>query len=591
MKIRNKLLFWITLVVTLTIAWLGYVSLSYIDRIVFDQTRSLMRLASKQSATEIDNWFAARHVLLTAIATDFENEQYAPANPKIMAKLNSLQNRFPNYFEYIFIGFENKSMYTTRPAPLPPGYDPTARPWFIAANKRRAFAITEPYPDRLTGGLVATMAMPVNTPTAGVLGIDVSLADMAALCKQAIFHASAEALLLTQNNTVLYATSDALGKAGEPLGELDYAPLKKDDLANVSRYYYQMERANTKYVVFISPIPAANWSIAVVLPISVLFAEQQNLTDQILYIAIVVFLIVIVIIYWIINKITRPLAGLAATAQRLEAGDLNVRFQASESYEATYLADSLERMKTRLLGTLEEKDNLLEETIAQNQEIHALYNQMKALNADFANANRELGSLYTQTIFALSEAIEAKDSNTHGHSSRVLIFCELTGITLGWNQQTMEQLRYAAILHDIGKIGISEEILNKTTALTSEEFNAVKTHPVLGARIIHNIPHLEQASTAILQHHEYFSGHGYPTGLSGEEISPLAKILAISDAYDAMTSGRPYRPALTEAEAYDELQKCAGSQFDPEIVKVFCEAIPALAEVEQQRFACNAEPV
>ena len=204
-------------------------------------------------------------------------------------------------------------------------------------------------------------------------------------------------------------------------------------------------------------------------------------------------------------------------------------------------------------------------------------------DADFAETNREFGSLYTQTIFALSDAIEAKDSNTHGHSSRVLIFCELTGIALGWNQQTMEQLRYAAILHDIGKIGIPEELLNKSTALTSEEFDVVKNHPVLGARIIHNIPHLEQASTAILQHHEYYSGHGYPAGLSGEEISPLAKILAISDAYDAMTSGRPYRPALTESEAYDELHKCAGSQFDPEIIKVFCEAIPALAEVAEKR--------
>ena len=587
MKIRNKLLFGITMVVTLTIAWLGYVSLSYVDRIVFDQTRSLMRLASKQSATEIDKWFAARHLLLTAIATDFETEQYKPTNHNFLTKFHSLQHRFPSYFEYIFIGFENKSMHTTRPAPLPPEYDPTARPWFIAAQKQRTFVITEPYPDRLTGGLVATMAMPVNTPIAGVIGIDVSLADMAALCKQAIFHASAEALLLTHNNTVLYSTSDALGKPGTFLGELDFGPLKKDDFANVSRYYYQLERSNTKYVVFISPIPAANWSIAVALPVSVLFAEQQSLIDQILYIACVSYLIVIIMIYWIISKITRPLAGLAATAQQLEAGDMNVRFNASGSYEARYLAESLDRMKIRLLGTLAEKDNLLEKLTGQNQEIHALYNQMKALNADFAETNRELGSLYTQTIFALSDAIEAKDSNTHGHSSRVLIFCELTGIALGWNQQTMEQLRYAAILHDIGKIGIPEELLNKATALTSEEFDVVKNHPVLGARIIHNIPHLEQASTAILQHHEYYSGHGYPAGLSGEEISPLAKILAISDAYDAMTSGRPYRPALTESEAYDELHKCAGSQFDPEIIKVFCEAIPALAEVAATRAGVN----
>jgi HD-GYP domain-containing protein (c-di-GMP phosphodiesterase class II) len=590
MKIRNKLSVWITLVVTLTIVWLGYVSLSYIDRIMFDQTSSLMRLAAKQSATEIDKWFAMRQVLLTSLATDFETEQYEPANPKFLTKLTSMQNRVSSYFEYIFIGFEDRTMYTTRPTPLPPGYDPTTRPWFITAQKQREFVLTEPYPDRLTGGLVTTMALPVNTPVKGVLGIDVSLADMAALCKPAIFHASAEALLLTRNNTILYSTSDALGKTGESLAELDYAPLKKDDIANVSRYYYQMERANIKYVVFISSIPAAHWSIAVVLPTSVLFAEQQNLIDQILYIAIIVFAVVITIIFWIISKITRPLAGLAATAQQLEAGDQTVRFQAGESYEATYLADSLDRMKTKLLGTIEEKDNLLEETIAQNQEIHALYNQMKALNTDFADANRELGLLYTQTIYALSDAIEAKDVSTHGHSSRVLLCCELTGIALGWDQQTMKHLRYAAILHDIGKIGIPEELLNKTSRLTAEEYQMIKLHPALGAKILQNIPHLEQSCAAILQHHEHFSGSGYPRGLAGCDISPLAKVLSISDAYDAMTSTRPYRQALTIGQAYDELQKCAGSQFDPQIVKVFCEAIPELAEEAATRAGGNVEP-
>jgi putative nucleotidyltransferase with HDIG domain len=216
---------------------------------------------------------------------------------------------------------------------------------------------------------------------------------------------------------------------------------------------------------------------------------------------------------------------------------------------------------------------------------------MKALNADFVNANRELGLLYTQTIYALSDAIEAKDSSTHGHSSRVLLCCELMGITLGWDPKTMEHLRYAAILHDIGKIGIPEELLNKPSGLTAEEYDVVKMHPALGAKILQNIPHLEQVSEAILQHHEHFSGTGYPRGLSGQDISPLAKVLSISDAFDAMTSARPYRSALTIDQAYDELHKCAGSQFDPEIVKVFCEAIPALAEVEQQRLAGNAEPV
>jgi putative nucleotidyltransferase with HDIG domain len=583
MKLRNKLLFWMMLVVMLTIAWLGYISLTYIDRIVFDQTRTSMRLAAKQSATEIDKWFETRRVLLTTIATDIETEQYQPDDPRLLAKLKSLQGRLSNYFGYIYIGFENKSMHSTRVAPLTPGFDPTARPWFAAAINKKGFVVTEPYPDRLLGNLVATMAIPVNTPTSGVLGIDVSLTDMMALSKQAVFHSEADAVLVTQNNTILFSTNERLGKPGQPLGKIEYGPLENDILSK--RTYYQFERDNVKHIVFLTPIPAANWAIAVALPVSVLFAEQQNLIDRLIHTALVAFIFVVIVIYWIINKVTRPLAGLAATAQKLESGDLNVRFQADESYEATHLADSLDKMRSRLLGTLAEKDGLLEETTAQNTEISALYSQMKALNDDLSKANRDMGFLYTQTIYALSNAIEAKDSYTHGHSSRVLLCAEIMGITLGWDLKTMEQLRYAAILHDIGKIGIPEEILNKPDQLTAEEYEMVKKHPALGAQILQNIPHLEEAGKAILEHHEYFSGGGYPHGIAGPAISPLAKILAISDAYDAMTSGRPYRPALSIEATYDELQRCGGSQFDPDIVKIFCEAIPALAEVAAKRRA------
>lgn len=570
----------------LTIAWLGYVSLSYIDRIVFDQTRASMRLAAKQSATEIDTWFESRRVLLTAVATDFETEQYQPDDPRVLAKLFLLQRRFSSYFEYIFIGFDNKTIRSTLLKPLPPEFDPTTRPWFAAAHNQQDFVVTDPYPDRLLGTLVATMAMPVKTPIPGVIGIDVSLDDMMALSKKAVFHAEAETILLTQNNTIVYSTSERFGKPGQPLGKIDYGPLENDVLSK--RPYYQIERDSVKHIVFLTPIPAAKWAIAVVLPVSVLFAEQQSLIDQMFQTALVAFILVVIVIYWIINKITRPLAGLAATAQKLEFGDMNVRFQADESYEAIHLADSLDKMRSRLLGTLADKDSLLEETTAQNAEILALYSQMKALNDDLSKANRDMGFLYTQTIYALSNAIEAKDPYTHGHSSRVLLCAEIMGITLGWDLKTMEQLRYAAILHDIGKIGIPEEILNKPGRLTAEEYELVKAHPAMGARILQGIPRLEEASTAILEHHEHFSGGGYPHGIAGLDISPLAKILSIADAYDAMTSGRPYRPALSIEATYDELQKCAGSQFDPAIVKIFIESIPDLAEVAAKRLSIQS---
>ena len=587
MKLRNKLLLWITGVIILATTWLGYVSIAFVERVVFDQTIKTMQIATRHSAAEIDKWFETRQVLLTAIATDIETEKYETDDPKFSTMFRSLTARFPNYFNYIFIGFDNKQILSTRSTPFPPGFDPTTRPWFKEAKEKQGFIITDPYPDRLTGTLVSTIAVAVATPTPGVLGVDINANDLMALSQKAMFHPEAEVFILSPDNTVLYSTNETLESIGQPLGAITYAPVPlytrgaKDD----AQSFFQSERANTKYTVLFSPIPSTRWNIAVAIPTSVLYSEQHDLLGRIVAIALSALLIVCAIIYWIINKLTRPLAQLASTAKQLEAGDMNVRFHAGESFEAIFLAESLDKMRTSLLGTIEEKDSLLEETTAQNQENEQLCSKLETLNETLSAAYREQRVLYTQTIQALSDSIETKDRYTYGHSSRVLLYSEIVGITLGWDLKTMEHLRYAAILHDIGKIGIPEEILNKTTYLTPDEFDAVKTHPLLGAKILHNIPHLEEVSQAILQHHEHFDGTGYPTGIAGADISPLARVLSVADAYDAMISARPYRPASTIEEAYEELCACAGHQFDPDIVKVFCEAIPDLEDIFKRKKA------
>jgi len=581
MKLRNKLLLWITGVVILSVSWLGYVSLALVERIVFDQTTATMQIATRQSAAEIENWFEIRKALLTVFAADFERGKYQTDDPRLSPTIQSHAARFPMYFDYVFIGFDNKKMVSTRSTPLAPGYDPTTRPWYSKTRKNQAFTVTEPYPDRLTGALVTTIAIPVATPTPGVLGFDINLTDLMALSKKAMFRSEAEVFLISPNNTVLYSTNENLAVRGQPVGKIEYKPLPlytrsgDDD----QRSFYHIERAGISYTVLFSPVPSTHWNIAVAIPTSILYAEQHNLIARTLAITLSALLIIFTIIYWIINKITRPLALLASTAQKLEEGDMNLRFHASESFEAVQLAESLDKMRTSLLGSIEEKDSLLEETIAQNEENKSLCSKLEALNETLSAAYREQSLLYTQTIQALSDSVETKDRYTYGHSSRVLLYSEIVGITLGWDRKTMEHLRYAAILHDIGKIGIPEEILNKPTRLTQEEFDAIKMHPALGAKILHNIPHLKEVSEAILQHHEHFDGNGYPNGIAGEDISPIARVLSVADSYDAMITVRPYRPAATIKMAYEELCACAGHQFDPEIVKVFCEAIPDLEDI------------
>ncbi len=166
-------------------------------------------------------------------------------------------------------------------------------------------------------------------------------------------------------------------------------------------------------------------------------------------------------------------------------------------------------------------------------------------------------------------AIDAKDRYTHGHSKRVSDVSIMIGRELKLSKEAEELLQYASDLHDIGKIGISEVIISKEGKLTVDEYEIIKTHPLVGETIIEPVPFLQDAKPVIRHHHERYDGYGYPDGLKGEEIPLLARIIHIADAYDAMTSDRPYRRALSHALAVQEIKKHSGSQFDPKVVEAF----------------------
>lgn len=177
-----------------------------------------------------------------------------------------------------------------------------------------------------------------------------------------------------------------------------------------------------------------------------------------------------------------------------------------------------------------------------------------------------LRKAYTSTIKSLIAAVEAKDPYTRGHSERVAGYAEKIARHLRFSESKIETLRFAALLHDIGKIGISKKILNKTEKLSSAEFAKIKEHPEVGASIIKKIGFLRDTLPAVSYHHEHFNGRGYAGGLSGDDIPMMARILAVADSFDAMTSVRPYRPALSTEEAVSELTRCKGTQFDERMV-------------------------
>jgi len=176
-------------------------------------------------------------------------------------------------------------------------------------------------------------------------------------------------------------------------------------------------------------------------------------------------------------------------------------------------------------------------------------------------------------IYALAATVDAKDHYTYGHSRKVSDYSVAIAEALDLPQDRIATIRAASLLHDIGKVGIPDSILSKEGPLTDEEWEPVKIHPKLGVEILRHIIDLVNCLPAILHHHEHYDGKGYPSGLKGDSIPLEGRILAIADAYDAMTSPRPYREQLSAQAALEELRRCAGTQFDPELVEIFCTLI------------------
>lgn len=190
---------------------------------------------------------------------------------------------------------------------------------------------------------------------------------------------------------------------------------------------------------------------------------------------------------------------------------------------------------------------------------------------------------YIRTIKALAIAVDAKDTYTHGHSENVMNIAEEIAREMGLDEKGIGIIRDAGLLHDIGKIGIPGYILNKPGPLTYEEFNGImKTHSTLGANIVKEVPFLHDLHKLILYHHEHFDGGGYPENLKGDQIPLGARILHVADAFEAMTSNRPYRNSLGREEAFKRLIECKGKQFDPAVIEAFIRLAAKKGWIEPQ---------
>ncbi|MCR4780634.1 MAG: response regulator [Ruminiclostridium sp.] len=185
-------------------------------------------------------------------------------------------------------------------------------------------------------------------------------------------------------------------------------------------------------------------------------------------------------------------------------------------------------------------------------------------------ANREL---FLHVVKSLADAIDAKDTYTNGHSGRVAEYSREIAMRAGYTEQAQDNIYMIGLLHDVGKIGVPDAVINKPARLTDEEFELIKTHPVKGARILENIKEMPKLSVGARWHHERYGGGGYPDGLSGEDIPEEARIIAVADAYDAMTSRRSYRDVLPQEKVRAEIEKGRGTQFDPRFADIMLNMI------------------
>lgn len=205
-------------------------------------------------------------------------------------------------------------------------------------------------------------------------------------------------------------------------------------------------------------------------------------------------------------------------------------------------------------------------SIAQMKEI-------KKINSELEQTYDKLENAYLESIQALRYTVEAKDPYTRGHSDRVSEYSILIGEKLNLSKKDLKDLKIGGLFHDIGKIGVPDEILKKETRLTDDEYSEIKNHPNIGVHILSNASIFKDILPIVKHHHEKYDGTGYPGKLKGEEIPFLARITAVADSFDAMTSKRTYRDSLPMETVISEFQRCKGSQFDPQITDIFLDIL------------------
>jgi HD-GYP domain-containing protein (c-di-GMP phosphodiesterase class II) len=273
-------------------------------------------------------------------------------------------------------------------------------------------------------------------------------------------------------------------------------------------------------------------------------ASVSDMRWQTLWISLVAALLALVIGFFFAKKLSMPVQDLAAGAHRIASGDFSTRIEVTSRTELGDLGNSFNMMTDQIENYIKDLQNSVKE-------------------------NREL---FLGTVKSLAAAIDGKDPYTRGHSERVSRMSLAIAQRLGLSDEECEKIRISGLLHDVGKIGIDDNILKKPAALTDEEYEIMKQHPQKGYKIMSQIPAMKEFLPGMYMHHEMVDGRGYPQGLKGEEIPLMGRIVAVADTFDAMTTDRPYQRAMKFEDAIERIQSFVGTRYDAAVVAAFAEA-------------------
>lgn len=297
-------------------------------------------------------------------------------------------------------------------------------------------------------------------------------------------------------------------------------------------------RAGVTVLASIAPVGQPAWAVLLERDRDAAFASvDRMIRDTVLWSAAALLGALLLGVVFA-RRLSRPIAQLAESTRAVSEGQYDTRVEVRGTAELADLSENFNRM---------------------SESISTAVNNLK-------RAARENHELFINSIRALAAAIDAKDPYTRGHSERVARYSSLVAKEMGLPSEDVRRVRLSALLHDVGKIGIDDRIIRKPTALTEEEFEIMKSHPVKGAAIMDAIPELHDVIPGMKHHHERWEGGGYPDGLVGEEIPLQARIVSVADTFDAMTTTRPYQQAMDLRFVFQRLRDLAGNRFDPQVV-------------------------